>query len=107
MDFDAADAIKGLLEQGPTPLRHDLADWEIENFEGSNILFFKGKNYVPQNADLRRDLVKTYHDHLTAGHPGELQTFNALQEHYWWPGMRRQQHGYSRGYHQALPHPHP
>ena len=26
LDFDAAEAIKGLLEQGPTPLRHDLSD---------------------------------------------------------------------------------
>jgi Integrase zinc binding domain/Integrase core domain len=22
------------------------------------------------------------------GHPGELQTFNAVKEHYWWPGLR-------------------
>src|SRR5271163_1398017 len=78
MNFDAAEAIKGLLEQGPTTLRHDLADWEIEDFEGKNILFFKGKNYVPRDANLRRDVVKLYHDHLTAGHPGELQTFNAV-----------------------------
>jgi Integrase zinc binding domain len=23
-----------------------------------------------------------------AGHPGELQTFNAVKENYWWPGLR-------------------
>jgi Integrase zinc binding domain/Integrase core domain len=22
------------------------------------------------------------------GHPGELQTFNVVKEHYWWPGLR-------------------
>ena len=32
LDFDAAEAIKALLEQGPTPLRQDLADWEIEYY---------------------------------------------------------------------------
>ena len=83
LDFDAAEAIKGLLEQGPTPLRHDLTDWEIEDFDGENVLFYKGKNYIPQDMDLRRDIVKNYHDHSTAGHPGELQTFTAVQEHYW------------------------
>jgi len=97
MDFDAAEAIKGLLEEGPTPLRHDLADWEIEDFEGQNILFFRGKNYIPQDTDLRRDIVRTYHDHLTAGHPGELQTFNAIREHYWWPGMRTFIKNYVKG----------
>ena len=29
-----------------------------------------------------------YHDHPTARHPGELQTFNAVKEHYWWPGLQ-------------------
>jgi Integrase zinc binding domain len=23
-----------------------------------------------------------------AGHPEELQTFNAVKKHYWWPGLR-------------------
>ena len=29
-----------------------------------------------------------FHDHETAGHPGELETYNAIRQHYWWPGMR-------------------
>ena len=28
-----------------------------------------------------------FHDHETAGHPGELETHNAIQQHYWWPGL--------------------
>ena len=46
LDFDAVEAIKGLLEQGPTTLRHDLSDWKIEDYDGKNILFYKGKNYT-------------------------------------------------------------
>ena len=23
-----------------------------------------------------------------AGHPGELETYNLVKEHYWWPGLR-------------------
>jgi Integrase zinc binding domain len=38
--------------------------------------------------ELRREIVQSYHDHLTVGHPEELQTFNAVKEHYWWPGLR-------------------
>ena len=97
LDFDAAEAIKGLLEQGPISMRKDLDDWVVEPFEGRSVLFYKGKNYVPQDAALRRDIVKSYHDHETAGHPGELQTFNSVREHYWWPGLRSFVKNYVQG----------
>jgi RNase H-like domain found in reverse transcriptase/Integrase zinc binding domain len=88
MDYDAAEAIKELLERGPREAKKDLEDWKIEEFEGENVLFYKGKNYVPIDVELQREIVKRYHDHQTAGHPGELQTFNAVKENYWWPGLR-------------------
>jgi Integrase zinc binding domain len=88
MDYDMAEAIKELLEQGPREAKKDLVDWEVEEFEGENVLFYKGKNYVPIDAELQREIVRRYHDHLTAGHPGELQTFNAVKEHHWWPGLQ-------------------
>ena len=28
-----------------------------------------------------------FHDHETAGHPGELETYNSAKMHFWWPGM--------------------
>ena len=28
-----------------------------------------------------------FHDHKTAGHPGELETYNAVQQQFWWPGL--------------------
>jgi Integrase zinc binding domain len=60
----------------------------VEEFEEENVLFYKGKNYVPIDVELQREIVQRYHDHPTAGHPGELQTFIAVKEHYWWPGLR-------------------
>jgi Integrase zinc binding domain len=88
MDYDAAEAIKELLEQGPKEAKKDLIDWEVEEFEGENILFYKGKNYVPIDAELHREIVQRYHNHPTAGHPGELQTYNMVKGHYWWPGLQ-------------------
>jgi hypothetical protein len=29
-----------------------------------------------------------FHDHKTAGHPGELQMYHAIGQNYWWPGMQ-------------------
>jgi Integrase zinc binding domain len=87
MDYNTAEAIKELLEQGPKEVKKNLEDWEVEEFKGETILFYKEKNYVPINAELQREIVQRYHNHPTAGHPEKLQTFNAVKEHYWWPGL--------------------
>ena len=44
LDGNAADTLKLLLEKGPTT---GLDDWTVENSNGQNILFYKGKNYIP------------------------------------------------------------
>ena len=28
-----------------------------------------------------------FHNHETAGHPGELETHNSVRRYYWWPGL--------------------
>ena len=88
IDYDAAEAIKGLLGKGPNEAKKNLEDWEVEEFEGKNIPFYKEKNYILNDGQLQHNIVQKYHDHPTAEHPGELQTFNAVKEHYWWPGLQ-------------------
>ena len=83
-----------MLEQGPHAIRRELGDWTIKKFEGWDIVFFKGKDYIPQDDKLCRDITRLFHDHETAGHPGELETYNALHQHYWWPGL----HTYVKNY---------
>ena len=97
LDKDASDAIQLLLETGPTTVQKELADWTIEDFKGRNILFYKGKNYIPKDTELRRYIVKLFHDHQTSGHPGELETYNAVRQHYWWPGLRTFVKNYVQG----------
>ena len=87
LDGSAAEALKLLLKTAPTSMTRGLEDWKIKMTNGRNILFFKGKNYIPRNMDLRREIAKNFHDHETAEHPGEIGTYNAVQ-HYWWPGLR-------------------
>jgi hypothetical protein len=88
LDNYAADALKLLLDSGPTNMMAGLNDWTIEQAFGRNILFYKEKNYIPKNTELRRDIVWSFHNHETARHPGELGTYNAAGQHYWWPGLR-------------------
>ena len=81
LDGSAAEALKLLLETAPTSMTKGLEDWKIETTNGRSILFFKGKNYIPRNMDLRREIVKSFHDHETAGHPGKIGTYNAVKQH--------------------------
>ena len=97
LDGNAAEALKLLLETAPTSMTAGLDDWTMDTTDGRNILFYKGKNYIPRNTELRREIVKTFHDHETAGHPGEIGTYNAVRQHYWWPGLRTFVKNYVQG----------
>jgi hypothetical protein len=88
LDLDIKNAIETLMEEGPTSLKNNLQDWKIEEIDGWKTIFFKRKNYILKDLELQRDIVKMYHDHETAGHPGELETYNGIRQNYWWPGLQ-------------------
>jgi hypothetical protein len=60
LDLDIKNAIKTLMKEGPTSLKNDLQDWKIEEIDGQKMIFFKGKNYIPKDLELRQDIVKMY-----------------------------------------------
>ena len=72
-------------------------DWKLELVDGRNTLFYKGRNYVLDDLDLRRDVVKMLHDHETAGHPEEAETLVSVEQLYWWPGLRAFVQNYVKG----------
>ena len=51
-DEEVTKALTTMLEQGPTTIWQELGDWTIEKFEGRDIVFFNGKNYIPQDNNL-------------------------------------------------------
>ena len=86
-----------LLQEGPTSLKNNLEDWKIGKVNRKKMIFNKGKNYISKDQELRQDVVKMYHDHETAGHLGELETYNLIRQHYWWPGLRTFVKNYLQG----------
>jgi hypothetical protein len=87
-DFNVTRAIELLQEEGPTSIQNDLEVRKIEEVNDQKTIFYKGKQYVPKDQELRQDILKLFHDHKMAGHPGELETYNSVKQHYWWPGLR-------------------
>ena len=54
-------------------------DWKLELIDRRNTLFYKGRNYVPDNLDLRHDIVRMLHDHEMAGHPREAEMLVSVE----------------------------
>ena len=52
LDMEVIKAIELLLGKGPTNLQRDLEDWTTQEFEGKNILFYQGRNYIPKDYEL-------------------------------------------------------
>src|SRR3978361_468877 len=82
-DEIVTDAIEVLKSNGIPLIKSALSDWKMDN----GLLFFKGKCYVPNNEDLRRNIVRRYHDLVSSGHPGQYGTLELVQREYWWPRM--------------------
>jgi len=54
------------------------AEWSEDN----GVLQFRGKIYVPQNSDLRRQIVSLCHDMKVAGHPERWKTLELVSRNY-------------------------
>ena len=52
LDSDAMEALKVLLEEDPTTIRNQLPDWTVERIEGKQVLYYRGKNYIPKDEEL-------------------------------------------------------
>jgi len=60
---------------------------EWSNVDG--LLRFRGKIYIPQSPDLRRQIIALCYDTQIAGHPGHWKTLELVSRNYWWPQMSR------------------
>jgi len=60
LDTNAAEALKLLLEDGPTEPTDDLADWTTEDLNGKPMLFYQGRQYIPKDDNLRRQIQNSF-----------------------------------------------
>ena len=80
---EVAEALKVLQKKGPTRLVNGTLEWE----EADGLLYYKGKLYIPNNTELRGEILKSCHDSPLAGHPGKHGTLELVSQYYWWPKM--------------------
>ncbi|RVW78377.1 Transposon Ty3-G Gag-Pol polyprotein [Vitis vinifera] len=62
----------------------------LEVVKGNDeILRFGTRLYVPNDEDLRRELLEEAHCSKFAIHPGGTKMYKDLRQNYWWSGMKR------------------
>ncbi|CUA67699.1 Transposon Tf2-7 polyprotein [Rhizoctonia solani] len=71
-------------EEAPATIKRAFRDYQME----AGILFYQGRIFVPDDKDIKRDLIALFHDAPTAGHPGQQQTLELIRHRYYWPGIR-------------------
>jgi len=54
--------------------------WSLS--QDGNFLCYKGLHYVPDNQDVRLDILCSHHDHCLAGHPGITKTIKNIRRQF-------------------------
>ena len=82
-EAEVLEGLKSIDKRAPKALPDGTALWEEED----GYVYHKGRLYVPNVKELRRDVVETCHNSLTTGHPGKNGTLELVSRYYWWPRM--------------------
>ena len=76
-------ALESILKNGLKSISKGLENWNLKD----SIILYSGQVYIPKNNNLHQDIVKTYHEHITTGHPGWWKTYKLVSRNFWWPKM--------------------
>ena len=85
IDSDLGRRIKNGYDGDPTLKGTQVAKLQLRRKNG--FWYHGSQMYVPANADLRKDILREYHDVPYAGHRGIDRTKQAIAQTYWWPGL--------------------
>ena len=72
--------------------REDRLAWEEDN-----VVYMEGRIYVPNNKDLKEEILREYHDLADVRHPGQHRMQELIKRTYWWPGLKEDVKKYVQG----------
>jgi len=67
-------------------------------WEENRVAYIEGRVYVPNNKELREEILKEHHDPADIGHLGQHRMMELLKRTYWWPGLKEDVKKYVQGY---------
>ena len=72
--------------------REDGLTWEEDK-----VVYMEGRIYVPNNKDLKEEILREHHDPADVGHPGQHRMQELIKRTYWWPGLKEDIKKYIQG----------
>jgi hypothetical protein len=80
-------------EMAPANIRHRFKAYSFKD----GLLRFEDTIIVPDDEELRRQILRSRHDVPTAGHQGRAKTLNLVARDFYWPTLCRYVHRYVDG----------
>lgn len=84
-DNQIQEIITACLTSANGKVREILKDFTTED----GILYRRDRVVVPKDDNIKREILRSRHDSLVAGHPGQQKTLSLVSRHYWWPSMKK------------------
>ena len=72
--------------------REDGLAWEEDE-----VVYMEGRIYVPNNKDLKEEILREHHDPADVGCPGQHRMQELIKRTYWWPGLKEDVKKYVQG----------
>ena len=61
------------------------------------VAYMEGRIYVPNNKDIKEEILREHHDPADVGHPGQHRMQELIKRMYWWPGLKEDVKKYVQG----------
>ena len=72
--------------------KNDGLTWEKDG-----VAYMEGRVYVPNNKELREEILRKHYDPVDVEHSGQLRMMELLKRNYWWPGLKEDVKKYVQG----------
>ena len=73
--------------------KNDSLTWEEDG-----VAYIEGRIYVPNNKEIREEILREHYDPADIGYPGQHRMMELLKRNYWWPGLKEDVKRYVQGY---------
>ena len=57
-------------------------------WEENEVAYMDGRVYVPNNRELREEILREHHDLVDIGHPEQHRMMELLKRTYWWTELK-------------------
>ena len=66
-------------------------------WEEDGVAYMDGRIYIPNNKDIKEEILREHHDPADIGYPGQHRMQDLIKRTYWWPGLKEDVKKYVQG----------